>query len=186
MSTTATARGDETDNSANSGSSAQKQQQQTAAAAENGAHPETTTTAQQWRSNEETEEQETGDTDDDGEGDDGDDGDTFPRAYVQELRQESQQYRQQARAAEEALQPLQQQLWEARVTATGLLADPTDLPMPDGADPTDAEAVTEAVTELLQRKPHLRARVAYGDMGQHQQGDTAESFSLMGTMQAHA
>lgn len=183
MSTTATARGDETDNSANSGSSAQKQQQQTAAAAENGAHPETTTTAQQWRSNEETEEQETGDTDDDG---DGDDGDTFPRAYVQELRQESQQYRQQARAAEEALQPLQQQLWEARVTATGLLADPTDLPMPDGADPTDAEAVTEAVTELLQRKPHLRARVAYGDMGQHQQGDTAESFSLMGTMQAHA
>lgn len=182
MTQTATAPGDETDNSANSGSNEQKQQQQTAAAAENGAHPETTRTGQQSRSNEETGKQETDDTD----VTDGADGDTFPRAYVQELRQESQQYRQQARAAEEALQPLQQQLWEARVTATGLLADPTDLPMPDGADPTDAEAVTEAVTELLQRKPHLRARVAYGDMGQHQQGDTAESFSLMGTMQAHA
>lgn len=104
-----------------------------------------------------------GDSEDDAEDttEDDADGDTFPRAYVEKLRKEAADARVKAQKADE----LAGALWAARVAATGRLADPTDLPMPEGADPLDPDAVTAAVDELLARKPHLASRVPRGDVG---------------------
>lgn len=103
-------------------------------------------------------------------------GDSFSRSYVETLRSESASYRTQNKA-------LRSELWAARVAAAGRLADPADLPMPDAADPTDAEQVTAAIDELLAAKPHYAARKAAGDIGQHSAADdTAGGVSLMGIM----
>lgn len=88
--------------------------------------------------------------------------DTFPRDYVERLRDESARYRQRAQRADD----LAAALWGARVAASGRLADPTDLPMPEGADPLDPDAVATAVDDLLARKPHLASRRPRGDIGQ--------------------
>lgn len=105
---------------------------------------------------------------------------TFPRAYVEELRQENAKYRQRAQRADD----LAAALWTTRVAATGRLADPTDLPMPADADPLDSEAVTAAVDELLERKPHLASRKPRGDVGQ---GTTSTStVDLAGLLRARA
>lgn len=88
--------------------------------------------------------------------------DTFPRKVVEDLRREAARYRDRAKGADE----LRAALWEARVAATGRLTDPTDLPLPDDADPLDSEAVTTAVEALLERKPHLAARRVVGAVGQ--------------------
>lgn len=87
--------------------------------------------------------------------------DTFPRSYVEELRQENGRYRQRAQRADE----LAQRLHRALVEATGRLADPTDLPF-DEDHLDDAGTLTTAIDELLARKPHLAARTVTGDIGQ--------------------
>ena len=38
--------------------------------------------------------------------------------------------------------------------------------MPDDADPLDEDAVTAAVDDLLERKPHLASRKPRGSVGQ--------------------
>lgn len=116
------------------------------------------------------------------------DADTFPRSYVEQLRTESHGYRQQLRDQQQRADDLAAQLWHANVAATGRLADPTDLQQPEGVDPSDTEAIGAAVDELLQRKPHLQARVAHGDIGQHSApgGSEDESFSFLGAMQQRA
>lgn len=106
---------------------------------------------------------------------------TFPRSYVEELRQENGRYRQRAQRADD----LAAALWAARVTATGRLADPTDLVMPDDADPLDADAVTAAVEELLERKPHLASRKPRGDVGQGATGDS-DRVDLAGILRSRA
>lgn len=115
------------------------------------------------------------------EGEDGAQPDTFPRAYVEKLRKEAGDARVRAQKADE----LAGALWEARVAATGRLADPTDLPMPEGADPLDVDALTAAVDDLLARKPHLASRVPRGNVGA---GVVTEStpFSLGGMIRAAA
>lgn len=57
------------------------------------------------------------------------------------------------------------ELFTARVTATGRLADPTDLPF--SAELLDsADGLTEAIAALLAAKPHLASRKpAWGDLG---------------------
>ncbi|TDK86276.1 hypothetical protein [Mycolicibacterium mucogenicum] len=57
------------------------------------------------------------------------------------------------------------ELFTARVTATGRLADPTDLPF--NAELLDsADALAEAIAALLAAKPHLASRKpAWGDLG---------------------
>lgn len=86
---------------------------------------------------------------------------TFPRSYVEELRQENGKYRQRAQKAETYAQRLHTEL----VRATGKLADPTDLPFSeDHLD--DPDALAAAVDELLQRKPHLASRRPTGEIGQ--------------------
>lgn len=86
--------------------------------------------------------------------------DTFPRSYVEQLRQENGKYRQRAQRADE----LAQRLHRALVEKSGRLQDPTDLPF----DETHLEGdnLTAAIDELLAKKPHLAARRVAGDVGQ--------------------
>ena len=78
---------------------------------------------------------------------------TFPRSYVEELRQENGSYRQRAQKGDTYAQRLHTEL----VRATGKLADPTDLPF-DEDHLDDPDALAAAVDDLLTRKPHLAQR----------------------------
>ncbi len=89
------------------------------------------------------------------------DPETFPLAYVEQLRQENGKYRQRAQQADTYAERLHTEL----VRATGRLADPTDLPYIED-HLVDADKMADAITELLNRKPHLAARRASGDIGQ--------------------
>lgn len=111
-------------------------------------------------------------------------GDTFPREYVEKLRQEAGDHRTAAKAATEALTPLQQRLHGLLVAATGRLADPTDLPF-DAAHLDDEAALTTALDELLARKPHLATRRVAGDVGQGA-GTPKTKFSLAGLLASSA
>ena len=108
--------------------------------------------------------------------------DTFPRAVVEDLRKEAAKYRDRAKAADD----LRTALWEARVAATGRLADPTDLALPDDADPLDPEAVDAAVDALLARKPHLAARAVAGPVGAGESGGNDDYVDLAGILRARA
>lgn len=110
-----------------------------------------------------------------------DDAETFPRSYVEKLRDENARYRQRAQRADD----LAAALWTARVSATGRLADPTDLPMPEDADPLDADTVAAAVDELLGRKPHLASRRPAGDVGQGATG-ASTTTDLAGLLRSRA
>lgn len=105
---------------------------------------------------------------------------TFPREYVEQLRQESGRYRQRAQRADD----LAQRLHLALVTATGKLADPTDLPF-DETHLDDAETLTAAIDDLLNRKPHLATRRPSGDVGQGA-SSTGDTVSLAGILRANA
>ena len=106
------------------------------------------------------------------------DPETFPRDYVQRLRDEAAAHRVRARDRD----TLAERLVVALAAGTGRLADPDDLPRtPDLlADPT-AENVTAAVEELLARKPHLASRRPTGDAGQGARPDEA-GVSLLGLL----
>lgn len=110
-----------------------------------------------------------------------DEPETFPRAYVEQLRQEAAKHRQRASDRD----ALAAALWEARVAATGRLADPTDLAMPADADPLDGDALAAALDALLARKPHLGSRRPAGDIGQGAT-QTAETVDLAGMLRARA
>ncbi|ADG80468.1 putative protein OS=Tsukamurella paurometabola (strain ATCC 8368 / DSM / CCUG 35730 /CIP 100753 / JCM 10117 / KCTC 9821 / NBRC 16120 / NCIMB 702349/ NCTC 13040) OX=521096 GN=Tpau_3896 PE=4 SV=1 [Tsukamurella paurometabola] len=97
--------------------------------------------------------------------------DTFDRAYVEDLRAESAKYRTRAKAADDLAHRLHAEL----VRATGVLADPTDLDF-DEAHLDDPESLTAALEELVERKPHLRARTVAGDVGQGQSGGGSVSL----------
>lgn len=87
--------------------------------------------------------------------------DTFPRDYVEKLRDENAKYRQRAQRSDD----LAQRLHEALVAATGRLQDPSDLAFnEDHLD--DPEALQAAIEDLLARKPHLASRRPLGDIGQ--------------------
>lgn len=102
------------------------------------------------------------------------DPDTFPRQVVEDLRQENGRYRQRAQKADTLAQRLHIEL----VRATGRLADPTDLAF-DEAHLDDPDALTAAVDELLEQKPHLATRRPSGDIGQGRRGGSSEPFSLL-------
>ena len=87
--------------------------------------------------------------------------DTFPRSYVEQLRQENGRYRQRAQRADD----LAHRLHTALVEQTGKLADASDLPF-DEKHLDDADSLTAAIDELLTAKPHLAARRVAGDIGQ--------------------
>ncbi|MDN4522618.1 hypothetical protein JN086_00025 [Mycolicibacterium austroafricanum] len=105
------------------------------------------------------------------------DPDVFPREVVEELRRENGKHRQRA-------QKVARRLHAELVRATGRLADPTDLEFAeDHLD--DPEALTAAIDELLDRKPHLASRRPMGDIGQGNRGSTSEPFSLLGLLKEH-
>lgn len=112
-------------------------------------------------------------------------GDTFPRDYVERLREESAGHRTRAKAAEEALAPTQQRLHAALVAATGRLADPSDLAF-DVAHLEDEAALTAAIDALLEAKPHLASRRVVGDVGQGVGGSSAGDVDLGGMMRSRA
>lgn len=107
--------------------------------------------------------------------------DTFNRAYVEKLRKESAGYRERARQADD----LAARLHTALVSATGRLADPTDLPF-DAANLDDEQALSGAIDELLTRKPHLASRRPFGDVGQGNRGAAAEPVNLADMLRARA
>ncbi|UHJ58036.1 hypothetical protein LT337_15665 [Mycolicibacterium fortuitum] len=102
------------------------------------------------------------------------DPETFPREYVEKLRQENGKYRQRAGEADALATRLHTEL----VRATGRLADPTDLPF-DADHLADADKMIGAIDELLEAKPHLATRRPTGDIGQGQRGPASGSFSLL-------
>ena len=105
---------------------------------------------------------------------------TFSRDYVVKLRDEAAKYRQRAGKADEYAQRLHQML----VERTGLLADPTDLPFdPDHLD--DEDTLTAAIDQLVKAKPHLKARVVSGDIGQGA-SVPADSVNLASILRANA
>lgn len=91
--------------------------------------------------------------------------DTFPRKYVEELRDENARYRKRAGTADE----LAKRVHRLMVERTGRLADPDDLAF-DEAHLEDEEALTTAVDALLESKPHLASRRPSGDIGQGASG----------------
>lgn len=97
------------------------------------------------------------------------DPETFPREYVQDLRSENARYREKAKTAD----TLARRLHVALVAATGRLADPDDLPF-DESHLDDPDALTAAIEELLERKPHLKSRRVVGDVGQGAGGPSAD------------
>lgn len=107
-------------------------------------------------------------------------GDTFPREYVEKLRKENAGYRDKAKRADD----LAQQLHLARVTATGRLADPTDLPYDEAL--LDDEALSAAIEDLLGRKPHLASRRVVGDIGQGAGEPNAADVDLGGMLRSRA
>ena len=106
--------------------------------------------------------------------------DTFPREYVQRLRDENAKYRQ--RAADR--DTLAERLHLALVAATGRLADPTDLPYNE-EHLADADNMVAALDDLLARKPHLATRKFAGSVGQGETG-TADTVDLAGILRRNA
>lgn len=114
-------------------------------------------------------------------GEDQEQPDTFPRTYVEQLRKESAGYRERAQRADQ----LEQRLHTALVAATGRLADPTDLPF-DVEHLDDPDALTAAIDELVERKPHLKTRRLSGDVGQGAGGAKAGDVNLADLLRARA
>lgn len=108
------------------------------------------------------------------------DDDTFPRDYVEKLRDENAKYRQRASRADD----LAHRLHTALVTATGKLHDPEDLPF-DEEHLDDPEAMSAAVDDLLARKPHLASRKPVGNIGQGASGSTS-TVDLAGLLRSRA
>ncbi|MGP4058931.1 hypothetical protein ACTWP6_29660 [Mycobacterium sp. 4D054] len=106
---------------------------------------------------------------------------TFSRSYVEKLRRENAGYRERANQAD----ALAARLHTALVAATGRMADPTDLPF-DAEHLEDEQALTDAIDDLLARKPHLATRRPFGDVGQGQQGKSSEPVSLADLLRSRA
>lgn len=109
------------------------------------------------------------------------DAETFPRAYVEKLRQEAAEARVRAKRADD----LARELFTARVAATGRLADPNDLPF-DDALLADMPALEAAIDELVAQHPHYAARRPRGDVGQGATGSDAGTVNLAGLLRARA
>ncbi|WP_192892550.1 hypothetical protein [Nesterenkonia natronophila] len=107
--------------------------------------------------------------------------DTFPREYVQKLRDENAKFRQRAQKSDK----LAHRLHTALVAADGRLADPTDLEFTE-EHLDDSEALSEAIEQLIHSKPHLAARRPRGDVGQGASGRGAGNVDLAGLLRAGA
>ena len=105
---------------------------------------------------------------------------TFPREYVQQLRDENAKHRTRAQRADD----LAKRLHTSLVAATGRLADPTDLAF-DEVHLEDSAALEAAIDQLVASKPHLASRRPTGDVGQGVSPD-AGAVSLAGILRSAA
>ena len=96
------------------------------------------------------------------------------KSEVGKLRRESANYRTRLRESEQRADALARELVAARIRESGRLADPTDLD-PDPALLEDG-ALDAAIDDLIERKPHLKAR-SFGNVGQHERA-TPDGVSL--------
>lgn len=126
-----------------------------------------------------------GTTDEDDE--DQQDGDTFPRAYVQRLRDRSAGYRTRARELEARTTSLERDLFTERVRALDVLADPADLPF-SAELLDDPDALAGAVEELARSKPHYRKRgtTTPDATGARDRNRDTGTVSLTGIMRGHS
>ena len=102
--------------------------------------------------------------------------DTFPRKYVEELRDENARYRKRAQQADD----LAHRVHRLMVERTGRLADPDDLEF-DEEHLQDEATLAAALDALLDAKPHLASRRPTGDIGQGatQAGGAVDLAALM-------
>ena len=106
-----------------------------------------------------------------------------PDSSTSELRAEAARYRRQRSELREQVDELQRQLFTERVRSTGLMIDPTDMPM--NAELLDSpEELRQHVEEYLQQRPHLRRR-QFPQIGVHEQGRAAGP-SLADILRNHA
>lgn len=105
---------------------------------------------------------------------------TFPADYVKRLRKEAADARVKAKKTND----LARRLHTALVTATGRLADPSDLPF-DETHLDNEERMNEAIERLLASKPHLASRRPRGDIGQGRTS-TSNTVDLAALLRARA
>ena len=106
--------------------------------------------------------------------------DTFPREYVEKLRDENAKYRQRAQKADD----LAHRLHNALTEATGRLQDASDLEY-DESHLDDPEALETAISELLAKKPHLGSRKPAGNIGQGA-SNTTDTIDLAAMLRSRA
>ncbi|KUI43914.1 hypothetical protein AU197_21150 [Mycobacterium sp. IS-1590] len=106
---------------------------------------------------------------------------TFPRDYVEKLRQENGRYRQRAQRVDDYAHRLHTEL----VRATGRLADPSDLAF-DEAHIHDPDALVAAIEKLITRKPHLATRQPIGDIGQGASTPSSTTVDLAAILRKRA
>ncbi|MGM0700386.1 MAG: hypothetical protein ACQEVD_16190 [Actinomycetota bacterium] len=109
-----------------------------------------------------------------------DEQDSFPREYVEKLRDESARYRQRAQRADD----LAHRLHKTLVESTGRLMDADDLEF-DEKHLDDPEALTAAIDELLEDKPYLAKRTPKGSVGQGESG-ASTTVDLAGILRSRA
>ena len=102
---------------------------------------------------------------------------------IAEVRREAAGYRTKLRDTEAQLQRVQSELFHAKVAATGRLADASDMPV-NVELLDDGDALNAAIDELLQSKPHLKAR-SFGGIGQGEKPERS-SVSLGGMLRRNA
>lgn len=90
---------------------------------------------------------------------------------VSKLRSEAASWRKKFRDAETEIDTLRRELFTAKVRETGRLADASDMEF-DAAALDDKDALDTAINELLESKPHLKAR-SFGNVGQHDRQEPA-------------
>ena len=102
------------------------------------------------------------------------------RSEIGKVRREAAAYRTKLRDAEKRVDELSRRLVAARVKESGRLADPDDMPYDESL--LDDDNLTAAIDDLIERKPHLKAR-SFGNVGQHDQ-KRGESVSLGSLLRA--
>ena len=115
------------------------------------------------------------------------DGDSFPRAYVQKIRDRAAGYRTRAKSAEDRAAQLERALFTERVRALDVLADPEDLPF-SAELLDDHDALVDAVDALVARRPHYRRRGTTdpAGTGSRERGRGYDSVSLSAIMRGNA
>lgn len=122
--------------------------------------------------------------DDDSDDDPGELDPAAARSLVTKLRKEAGDTRKKLRDAEARGEEYAAELWRYRVSETGLLADPDDLPY-DPEALADPDRIKELAEDLVARKPHMRSTRITRRAGQGE-GEETTGVSLSSMLRARA